>query len=314
MLNENSETFIVISQAEAGERLDKVLAARFSAYSCYSRSYFQELIEQQLVLLNGDPVKKRMKLSAGDEVEIEFALRAESQDIKPEKIELDIIFEDEYIMAVNKPAGMVVHPAAGNWDGTFVNAFLYHCSSLTHLYEADSSTVRPGIVHRLDKDTTGVLIAAKTLLAQQRLIALFASRSVYKEYCAICVGDPAEGIVQAPIGRHPTDRKRMAVTAGGKPAHSVVSKLFTNGSLSIVKVILATGRTHQIRVHLQHLGTPILGDIVYGNSQANKKYGVCRQMLHARFVRLTHPITGEEIHLEAPLPGDMSTLMNKIRP
>lgn len=298
---------IVISEQEAGERLDKVLAQRFKER--YSRAYFQYLIEKHLVLLNGTPVKKRIKPEVGDEVEIEFALTPEIS-LEPENIPLDILYEDEMLLAVNKPVGMVIHPAPGHWSGTFVNALLFHCQQLKNLNES----LRPGIVHRLDKETSGVLIAAKTTIMQQKLVELFASRQIYKEYLAICIGNPGEGEINAPIGRHPVHRKQMAVIPTGKTAISFYQTLATNGKLSIVKVIIATGRTHQIRVHLKLRGTPVLGDSIYGNNQINKQYGVSHQLLHAAVVRFVHPVTGVELEFRARPSEEMQKNLSKIDP
>lgn len=299
------EDLIVITEEEAGERLDKILARRFSQVR--SRSYFQDLIADHCVLLNGQPVKKRVQPRAGDEVEIAFRATPELE-LKAEKISLDIVYEDESLLAINKPAGMVVHPAVGNWTGTFVNALLYHCQQL-----ASDSSVRPGIVHRLDKETTGLLLGAKTPLAQQKLIELFASRRVYKEYLAICVGNPGEGDIEAPIGRHPVHRQRMAIVEKGRPALSRIRTLAHDSHLSVVSIVLVTGRTHQIRVHMKHRGSPVLGDPLYGSASANQRYGKSRQMLHAWRIRFEHPFTGKEIELEAPIPVEMQQLIEKIK-
>ena len=202
---------------------------------------------------------------------------------------------------------MVVHPAAGNWSGTFVNALLYHCQNLEK-----GGTLRPGIVHRLDKDTSGVLVAAKTNWMQQRMVELFASRQVYKEYLAICIGNPGTGEIETPIGRHPVHRKQMAVTTSGKRAHTLYRTLSWNGKLSVVQVIITTGRTHQIRVHLKHRGTPVLGDPLYGNSQANKLAKVTYQLLHASTLRFKHPVTGHDLTLTAPPPPEMALFIEKI--
>lgn len=288
---------IVISDDEAGERLDKVLANRYKEVR--SRTYFQYLIEERKVLLNGQPVKKRVCPQSGDEVEVFFTLTPEI-DVNPEAIPLDIIYEDNDILAITKPAGMVVHPAPGNWTGTFVNALLHHCRELDATH-----SMRPGIVHRLDKDTSGVLIAAKNTPAQQALIEMFAGRAIYKEYIAICVGNPGNREINQPIGRHPGDRKKMAIVEGGRPAITQVETLSFDGKLSVVKVILATGRTHQIRVHMKSIGTPVLGDATYGNAQANEKFKADRQMLHAKIVKLQHPITLKPLTIEAPIPSDM---------
>lgn len=296
---------ITIRIDEEGLRLDKILAERFS--NIKSRTYFQMLIDNERVLLNGFPVKKRIKPIAGDEVHIYFILSPEI-GLTPEAIPLDILYEDDDIIIVNKPAGMVVHPAVGNWTGTFVNALLHHCQ---HLCCGDKTSLRPGIVHRLDKDTSGVLLAAKSSAAQQRLVEMFASRKIHKEYIAICVGNPGDAELTGAIGRHPVNRKMMAVVEnGGKPALSSCKTLGYDGKISLVAIVLATGRTHQIRVHLKHHGTPVLGDSVYGSTQANKKYAVNRQLLHAKLLRFNHPMTGLLMEIEAPLPIDMAERVN----
>ncbi len=296
---------LVVTEDEVGERLDKILAKRFK--EVYSRTYFQYLIDEELVLLNGLPVKKRVKPQVGDEIEVEFAATPEIQ-LTPEAIPLTIIYEDEHLIAINKPAGMVVHPAPGNWSGTFVNALLHHCGQLT----SEEESLRPGIVHRLDKETSGVLVAAKSLDMQQKLTALFASRQVYKEYWAICLGHPPDGEINAPIGRHPIHRKQMAVVPTGKPALSFCKTIGWNEKLSVVQVIIATGRTHQIRVHLKYKGTPVLGDSVYGNTPINHYYSAQRQLLHAAIVKFKHPLTGENLELVASPPADMLRFMRKI--
>ena len=295
---------IFITDAEAGERLDKILIARFQ--DKWSRTYFQRLIDEHLVLVNGEPVKKRVKPQAGDEVEIEFVITGET-DLEPEDIPLDILYEDEHLLAVNKAAGMVVHPAPGNWTGTFVNALIHHCD-----IAVTDTPLRPGIVHRLDKDTTGVLIAAKTAEVQRKLVAAFAERKVHKEYMAVVFGNPGNaGTIDEPIGRHKKKRQMMCVDLlGGRAAKTHFTTLSTDGKLSVVKLIIETGRTHQIRVHMRHLNTPVLGDPVYGNLQINKKYRVERQMLHAYCLELKHPITGESLSLQAPLPEDMLAFTN----
>jgi 23S rRNA pseudouridine1911/1915/1917 synthase len=205
---------------------------------------------------------------------------------------------------------MVIHPAPGNWSGTFVNALLYHCVQ----FMGEENSLRPGIVHRLDKDTSGVLVAAKTLEVQQKLTALFASRQVYKEYWAICLGRPTDGEISAPIGRHPIQRKQMAIVPNGKQAISFVKTLGWNEKLSFVQVVIATGRTHQIRVHLKYKGTPVLGDNLYGNSSLNQYYSTQRQLLHATRIKFRHPCTDKEMEFVAPPPADMLRFMRKILP
>lgn len=303
---------LVIGDDEAGIRLDKILSSRFQ--DSKSRTYFQYLIEQHKVLLNGLPVKKRIQPKPGDKIDIEFVY-PEELSLEPENIPLDIVFEDENIIVVNKPRGMVVHPAIGHWSGTFVNALLHHCREVKSLIDVNdgATSVRPGIVHRLDKDTTGLLIAAKNRPALEKLGGLFSRREIHKEYLAIAVGNPGERTVDVPLGRNPNNYKLIsAMHNGGKKAISHVKTLAFNGKLSLVSIVLVTGRTHQIRVHLQHLGTPVLGDTVYGSPRANSTYDVCNQMLHASYLRFTHPFTGQEMELKAPLPKEMERFSQNI--
>ncbi len=289
--------FLIVSEQQAGSRLDTLLARQFPDFS---RTYFQYLIDKKLVLVNGSSAKKRTQLAPGDEIEVEFAL-TEEISLEPEDIPLDILYEDEYLLAINKPAGLVVHPAVGNWRGTFVNALLYHCKTLPK-----GDTLRPGIVHRLDKETTGLLLAAKTTDTQQKLVALFAERKIEKTYLAICLGNPGNQTLTTQIGRHPTQRKKMTVLQeGGKEAITRIETETCDGKVSVVHLFPKTGRTHQLRVHLKALGCPILGDTLYGNPSANTKYGATRQLLHAQTLKFTHPQTGKAIHLEAPIPKDM---------
>lgn len=301
-----------ITEEEAGERLDKVLAARLHRIG--SRTYFQSLIEDGKVLLNGNPVKKRIKPKVGDEIEVEFACTPELT-LKAENIPLDIIYEDEYLLVVNKPAGMVVHPACGHWSGTFVNALLYHCQDLLRSNGEGNSSIshRPGIVHRLDKDTSGLLIAAKTASTHQRLIDMFIGREIFKEYLAICSGNPREGIIDAPIGRHPVHRKMMSVVNdGGRSALTHFKTLSFNDKISLVSVVITTGRTHQIRVHMRHHGNAVLGDALYGIPSLNAKYGVDRQMLHAYRLKFKHPILLNMMEFEAPIPKDLQKIIDII--
>jgi 23S rRNA pseudouridine1911/1915/1917 synthase len=288
--------FFTISPDQASTRLDKLLSLHFAGYS---RSYFQYLIDQQCVLVNGQRLKKRHLLQTGDEVEVCFLLTPEIS-LEPQDIPLDVLFEDEHLIIVNKPAGMVVHPAPGHPNQTFVNALLFHCRSLP-----ETDTIRPGIVHRLDKDTTGVLLAAKTAQAHAKLVELFSERRIQKDYLAICLGTPKEGLIDAPIKRHPLQRKEMAVCfEQGKEAKSLCKVLGKNGQLSVVQIQLLTGRTHQIRVHLKHIGAPVLGDTVYGSPTANKRLSVERQLLHAWRLQFIHPITNFSIDVRAPIPKD----------
>jgi 23S rRNA pseudouridine1911/1915/1917 synthase len=292
---------ICITAEEEGLRVDKLLAQRFPNHS---RTYFQHLIDQGFVLLNGEPVKKRIEPEEGDEIEVCFQLTPEAS-LTPEAIPLDILYEDEHLIAVNKPAGMVVHPAPGHWSGTFVNALLFHCQELA----PSEDPLRPGIVHRLDKDTSGLLLAAKTLMAHQKLIELFTNRQIEKLYLAICAGRPATTVVNAPIGRHPVHRKEMAALPDGREAITEVQTAAFNDKMSLVLAKPRTGRTHQIRVHLKHIGAPILGDPVYGKVDA---HGPERQMLHAYRLAFTHPINGTPLKLIAPIPEDMKHWLQKL--
>lgn len=301
------EDFFIIAEKETGERLDKILAGRFEGK--YSRTYFQYLIEEGYVLLNGTPVKKRIKSKAGDEVEIHFAVTPEIQ-LTPEPIPLSIVYEDEGMLIIDKPAGLIVHPAPGHWSGTLVNALLYYCGQLP----SNENNLRPGIVHRIDKDTSGLLITAKTTEMHRALTRLFAQREIDKEYLAVCIGTPPEGEISAPIGRHPIHRKQMAVVENGRPATGHFTVLGKNERLSAVRAVITTGRTHQIRVHLKHLGFPILGDSLYGNSSVNLLYGAKRQLLHASLLRFIHPLTGEKLEFRAPLPEDMAKFFKKLVP
>lgn len=301
---DESEPLIAL-QDEEGIRLDLFLRKRFPDYS---RTYFQYLIEKGLVLVNGLVAKKSVLLADGDEIEVEFAVTPEIS-LNPENIPLDILYEDPYILAINKPVGMVIHPATGNWSGTFVNALLYHCKNLPN-----EDSLRPGIVHRLDKDTSGLLLAAKTEKAQQKLVESFAAREVEKEYLAICIGNPGNRLIDAPIGRHPIKRKEMAVVSGrGKEARTRCEIIAHDHQLSLLRLIPETGRTHQLRVHLKHCGFPILGDSTYGNTSLNTKYGISRQLLHAFKLRFIHPITQENVELKAPIPADMQKFIHLLK-
>ena len=294
---------VFVAEEESNLRLDKFLSLRFPEYS---RTYFQYLIDKECVLVNAQAVKKREKLQPLDEVEVCFEL-IPGISLKPENIPLEILYEDQHLLAVNKPAGMVVHPAPGHPSGTFVNALLHHCSTL----HVDS--LRPGIVHRLDKDTSGVLVAAKTSGAHAQLVSLFSSRQIEKHYLAISLGNPGNVIINAPIKRHPVRRQEMAVVEGGKEAISECSLLASNGTLSLVSIKLITGRTHQIRVHLKSRGTPVLGDPVYGALSANALFGTKRQLLHAHKIHFLHPLTGASLYIEAPIPADLQAFISTIQ-
>lgn len=288
---------IFITKEERSLRLDKILSKRFENKS---RTYFQYLIENNCILLNGQRVKKSLVPKEGDEVEIMFIVTPE-MSVEPENIPLEIIYEDDHLLAINKKAGMVVHPAPGHYSSTFVNALLFHCKGL----EREDKSLRPGIVHRLDKETSGVLLAAKSIEVHQKLIDMFQKRAISKQYVAVCIGLPSQGSLSAPIGRHPVKRKEMTVLKEGREAITHFEILSVKEKLSLILAKPLTGRTHQIRVHLKYLNSPVLGDEVYGNKKLNNMFGVKRQLLHAYQLELLHPMTQQQIRLTAPLPEDM---------
>jgi 23S rRNA pseudouridine1911/1915/1917 synthase len=290
---------LFVSSEEEGVRIDKLLTTRFPRHS---RTYFQHLIDIGAVLINGESVKKRTIPEEGDEIEVCFQATPEAS-LEPEAIPLEILYEDEHLLAINKPPGMVVHPAPGNWTGTFVNALLAHCQEIA----PGSDPLRPGIVHRLDKETSGVLLAAKTLFAQQKLIELFSTRKIEKSYLAVCQGKPPNGVINMPIGRHPVHRKEMTVLPDGREAITEIQTVAFNEKTSLVLAKPKTGRTHQIRVHLKHVGTPVLGDSLYG-----KREGLSRHLLHAYRLQFDHPVTGLPLKLIAPIPEDMLLWLQKL--
>lgn len=300
---EEFDSLFVMAEEE-GQRIDKLLTDRFPHYS---RTYFQNLIEEGCVLLNGELVKKRICPEEGDEIEICFKA-IPHPSLEPEPIPLDILYEDESLLAVNKPPGMVVHPAPGHGSGTFVNALLAHCQKIA----PGNDPLRPGIVHRLDKDTSGALIAAKTSFVHQKLIEAFAQREIEKLYLAICCGRPPNGVVRAPIGRHPVHRKEMAVLSDGREAITDIQVAAYNDRLSLVLARPKTGRTHQIRVHLKHLNCPILGDPLYGNEWMNRSLAPNRQLLHAYRLSFDHPITQVRLHFSAPIPEDLKFWIHRL--
>lgn len=269
-----------------------------------SRSRVQALIESGHIQVNGATVKPRHKLREGDEVSI-VEPPPVSAEIQAEEIPLVILFEDEHLLVLNKPPGIVVHPGAGNSGGTLVNALLHHCDELSGI----GGVERPGIVHRLDKDTSGCLVVAKNDLAHRELSRQFAGRETTKRYLALAHGLPKipRGLIDAPIARHPVDRKKMAVCAPGKgrSAQTRYGVIQVLDRLSLIECRLLTGRTHQIRVHLKHLGHPLAGDQVYGRGGQD---GFPRQMLHAWKLGFTHPATQQPVEFCADLPPDFATL------
>lgn len=287
---------IEITAEESGERIDALLARLVPELT---RSAAQRLLEEGLVTLGGVPVKKNRRTEPG-EVYAALLPEPELPEPEPQDIPLDIVYEDADVVVVNKPRGMVVHPAPGHPDGTLVNALLWHCgASLSGV----GGERRPGIVHRIDKDTSGLIIAAKNDFAHLALSAQLADRSLSRVYEAVARGEFREeaGTVDAPIGRHPTERKRMAVTErGSRPAVTHWEVLARYRGWTHIRCRLETGRTHQIRVHMAYIGHPLLGDMVYGAKKPER--GLEGQCLHARELKFLHPRTGEAIHLSTELP------------
>ena len=296
-MSDNDDTNIItVKIEEKALRIDKLLSRR---YDNKSRSYFQYLIENDSVLLNGKKIKKRTIPKVDDEIEIFFILTKETP-ITAENIKLDIIYEDNDIIAINKPANMVVHPAPGHWSGTFVNALLYHCKNIS----IENDDLRPGIVHRLDKETSGILLAAKNKDSHRKLIEQFSSRKITKQYLAICLDTPKTKSINKPIGRHKVKRKEMTIREDGKEAITDIEVLNYKDNISLVLAKPKTGRTHQIRVHLKDIKTPVIGDKIYGNSTVNNKLKIDRHLLHAYKIKFIHPITNCSMELTAPIPSD----------
>lgn len=289
------------------ERLDKFLSAMLPDQS---RSYLQKIIKDGNVLVNGEPKKSSYRLEDGDEVTADLP-ELKSPDIEPENIPLDILYEDDSILMVNKPKGMVVHPSAGHYTGTLVNAVLWHCQGQL---SGINGVSRPGIVHRIDKDTTGVLVVCKNDAAHNAVAAQLKEHSITRKYRAIVHGviKEDEGTVDEPIGRHPTERKKMASgVKNGKRAVTHYRVLERFQGYTYVECQLETGRTHQIRVHMASIHHPLLGDTVYG--PAKDSHHLEGQTLHAMVLGLIHPVTGEYLEVEAPLPEYFENLLKKFR-
>ena len=300
------DNVVIVTAEESGERVDALLARHLEGFS---RSAVQRLIEGGAVLLGGKAVKKNTLSAAGDRF---FVTLPELADIPlvPQDIPLDVVYEDGDVIVVNKPRGLVVHPAPGHPDGTLVNALLYHCGDTLSGIGGEK---RPGIVHRIDKDTSGLIIAAKNDAAHLALSAQLSDHSLCREYEAVVRGRLREdsGTIDAPIGRHPTDRKRMAVTQ--KASRSAVTHwevIARYGGYTHVRCRLETGRTHQIRVHMAYIGHPLLGDFTYGAPSPDK--GLEAQCLHARRLRFVHPTSGELVELETPLPDYFQEVLKRL--
>jgi 23S rRNA pseudouridine1911/1915/1917 synthase len=304
--------FTVTEQAWVKQRLDLFLHARLPDMS---RTRLQGLVKDGDIVLNGKTAKPNTALKMGDVVTVEIP-EPEPTEVVPQDLPLEVLFEDEHLVVVNKAEGMVVHPAAGNLDGTLVNALLFHCKNLSGI----GGELRPGIVHRLDKETSGCMVVAKHDLAHTRLSEAFSSRTLTKLYLAVVNGVPAreKGRIENRIGRHPVDRKRMAVVRDdqGKEAVTEWERLSIHEGCALVLCRLLTGRTHQIRVHMREsLQTPILGDTIYAQPQ-RQMVKAPRLMLHAWKLELTHPITGEGMKFEARVPGVFGPwleVFNKLR-
>lgn len=291
---------------KGGERIDKYLSEQLEDMT---RSHIQKLIKENMVRVNGMAVKSNFKLSASDQIEVEIP-ELKEPDILPENIPLDILYEDQDILVVNKPKGMVVHPAPGHYTGTLVNAIMYHCKdNLSGI----NGVMRPGIVHRIDMDTTGSLLICKNDRAHQALAEQLKEHSITRKYHAIVHGrlKEDEGTIDKPIGRHSIDRKKMSVhCTNGREAitHYRVLKRFQQ--FTYIECQLETGRTHQIRVHMSSIGHPILGDQVYGPAKC--PYKLQGQTLHAKVLGITHPTTGEYMEFDAPLPDYFQGLLEKM--
>lgn len=301
---------LVVSPEEAGERLDRVLAARGIA----SRSTLQRWIEDERVTVRGSIARASSKLRAGDDVRVVPAPPPPS-DASPEDIPISLLFEDDELLVLDKPAGLVVHPAPGHPSGTLVNAVLFHTK-----VEEDEAQERPGIVHRLDRDTSGVMVVAKTARAKEGLVKLFQAHDIERVYLALAVGVLAPELSFDTLhARHPTDRKRFTTKVdAGKRAVTHVRLRETLGGVSYVECRLETGRTHQIRVHLSEHGTPLLGDPVYGKNPRDPRLvpiakGLGRQALHAAVLGFRHPVSGEAMRFETPPPADFLAALEAIR-
>lgn len=294
---------LFITEETAGDRIDRFLSEQ---YEDLSRSFLQKLLKSGLVCADGKPVKASYKVSEGDLITFEVP-EAVEPEILPEDIPLDILFEDRDVILINKPKGMVVHPAAGHYTGTLVNALMFHCrEDLSGI----NGVLRPGIVHRIDMDTTGVIIACKNDLAHNSIAGQLKEHSITRRYQAIVHGvlKDDEGTVDAPVGRHPQDRKKMCVNdKNGKRAvtHYKVLKRYRN--FTHIECRLETGRTHQIRVHMAYIGHPLLGDVVYGPAKC--PYRLTGQTLHAGILGFLHPRTGEYMEFSAPLPDYFQKLL-----
>lgn len=299
------ERVYYVTEEDEAERIDKYIA---SISGDFSRSFIQKLVKDHAVLVNGKAVKASFVVSEGDKILLNVP-ELTLPEALPEDIPLDIIYEDRQVIVVNKPKGMVVHPAAGHYSGTLVNALLYHCKEEL---SGINGVMRPGIVHRIDRDTTGALVVCKTDEAHASLAEQLKEHSITRRYRAIVHGNLKEeqGTIDAPIGRHPVERKKMAVVPNGKRAVTHYRVLERLKGYTYIECQLETGRTHQIRVHMASKGHPLLGDAVYGPAKCPVG-NLCGQTLHAMVLGFLHPANGEYMEFEAPLPDYFEALLKK---
>lgn len=303
----NNQIKLVTDGSDAGERIDKFLSDELDGYS---RSFIQKIIKDGLVLANGREIKSNYKLGITDILEVTIP-ELVSPDIEPEDIPLDILYEDEDLIVINKPKGMVVHPAAGHYSATLVNGLMYHCKNQL---SGINGVLRPGIVHRIDMNTTGAIVACKNDFAHQSIASQLSVHSITRKYCAIVYNSfqQEEGTVDAPIGRNPADRKKMAIDKkNGRRAVTHYRVLENFNQYAYVECQLETGRTHQIRVHMASIGHPLLGDDVY--CQAKSAYNLTGQTLHAKVLGFIHPRTSEYMEFEAPMPDYFNNVLNDLR-
>ncbi|WP_339261704.1 RluA family pseudouridine synthase [Lysinibacillus sp. FSL K6-3209] len=293
-----------IEEQQQGERIDKAVS---SIQNEWSRTQISNWITEGIVKVNGEAVKAKYKVKAGDVVEI-VVPEAEPLDVIAENLDLEIVYEDADVLVVNKPKGMVVHPAPGHMTGTLVNGLMYHCTDLSGI----NGIMRPGIVHRIDKDTSGLLMVAKNDKAHESLVEQLVNKTVTRKYTALVHGHIAhdKGTIDAPIGRDQKDRQKQAVVDKGKHAVTHFQVIERFGDYTLVECRLETGRTHQIRVHMQYIGFPLVGDPKYG---PRKTIDFGGQVLHAGVLGFTHPTTGEYMEFEAPLPVDYVQLLDELR-
>ncbi len=309
MKNMKETTTVYVPEDNSNERIDIFLAGALELNM--SRSYVQKLIKKEHVLVNGQGVKQNYRVKTDDLVTVTIP-EPEKLELEPEKIPLQVLFEDTHLAVIRKPAGMVVHPGNGNWEHTLVNALLYHLEGLSSI----GGVARPGIVHRLDRDTEGLMVIAKNDTAHQKLTSDFAQRRVYKEYTTIINGKPHhdKGIIDRPIGRHPKYGHKMTVIPTGKEAiteYELAQIWHTrDGVFSRLKVIIRTGRTHQIRVHCASLGLPVVGDPIYSKKAA--RFRVDHLLLAAVTLSFDHPASGEKLKFSIDIPGHMQKFMNRL--